>query len=97
MNIGGAIRILRVESGISQEGLSEKTGLSQTSISQIENGVKTPTKKSIEKICNALGITEAMLYIMAIEKSDVPKNKKDIYNELFPKIKGLINEMMSKG
>lgn len=46
----------------SQVELSERTGLSQTSISQIESGAKNPSKKSVKKICEAFEIPEAILY-----------------------------------
>jgi transcriptional regulator with XRE-family HTH domain len=89
MNIGSAIRQVREGLGYSQEKLSDKTGLSQTSISQIENGVKTPSKKTIDKICKVLGVPADVLYILGIDVADIPKNKVKLYGQVYPKIKEL--------
>jgi transcriptional regulator with XRE-family HTH domain len=89
MNIGVAIKTVRQETGMSQVELSKQTGLSQTSISQIEQGVKQPTKKSIERICKALQIPEAVLYIIGIDESDVPTRRKQMFQKLYPEIRSL--------
>jgi len=96
MNIGIAIKIVRTELGLSQERLSQLTGLSQTSISQIENGVKSPTKKSLSKICKALEIPEAVLYILGMDKSDIPVSRRKIFNDLYPDIKELAMKILGK-
>ena len=45
----------REEKGITQKELSEKTGLTQSNISNIEKGVSKPTIDSLKKIADALG------------------------------------------
>lgn len=89
MNLGIAIRSVRRQLGITQQELSEKSGISQTSLSQIENAVKRPSNKSIQSICNVLEVPEAVLYILAMQDTDVPQDKKRVYDMLFPSIKNL--------
>lgn len=48
------LRILRLTYGISQKELSERTGLSQSYISQIENGVRIPSYRTMLRIAAAL-------------------------------------------
>ena len=96
MNVGNAIRTATQYLEFSQEELCEKTGLSQTSISQIENSVKAPSKKTIEKIRLALGIPEDVLYILEIEGDDISGSKKVIFDKMYPKIKELAMEMLNK-
>lgn len=96
MNIGNAIKSVRTHYGISQEELSEKTGISQTSISQIENGIKQPSKRSILKICNAFEIPEAILYIIGIEDTDVPASRKKMFEKLYPDIKDIAVQILGK-
>ncbi|XHR94461.1 helix-turn-helix domain-containing protein [Mucilaginibacter sp. UC70_90] len=50
MNIGKAIKELRVNKKLNQSELAEACGLTQTSLSQIENGIKTPKSRNDEKI-----------------------------------------------
>lgn len=89
MNLGVAIRSVRRQLGITQQELSEKSGISQTSLSQIENAVKRPSNKTIHSVCTVLEIPEAVLYILAMQDTDVPSDKKNVYDMLFPSIKSL--------
>jgi transcriptional regulator with XRE-family HTH domain len=82
--------------GVSQEELSEKAGISQTSISQIENGKKNPSKKNIQKICKVLKIPEAILYVLAIESSDVPKDRKQIFDDVYPDLMELMGKILGE-
>jgi transcriptional regulator with XRE-family HTH domain len=68
----------------SQVELSNMTGIMQTSISQIERGEKEPSKKTIERICEALDIPDMVLYVLGMEDSDVPLSPREVYNELYP-------------
>lgn len=94
MNLGVAIKSVRNRLGVSQEALSDSSGISQTSISQIENGVKQPTKKTLDKLCKALKIPEAVLYIIGLENSDIPASRKKIFNELYPQLKELASQIV---
>jgi transcriptional regulator with XRE-family HTH domain len=96
MNIGNAIKQIRQHFGISQVELSERTGLSQTSISQIESGAKNPSKKSVKKICEAFEVPEAILYVMGMEDTDVPASRKDVFKDLFPAMKDFAIQIIGK-
>lgn len=89
MNIGTAIKSIRKRLSISQHDLAEKCSLSQTSLSQIENGIKYPTQRTINKICTALDIPESIIYIVAMQEQDVPQSKRGMYNLIYPSIRSL--------
>jgi transcriptional regulator with XRE-family HTH domain len=84
MNEGNSIKLIRKKMGLTQQEMAEKCHLSQTSLSQIENGLKRPSLKTIKKICTSLEVPEALIYILGMEQGDVPERKKDIYNMLYP-------------
>jgi transcriptional regulator with XRE-family HTH domain len=88
MNIGPAIKMIRRHLGITQGELSKMTSISQTSLSKIEGGT-TPTEKNLKKICHALEVPPSVIYLLGMEDSDVPANKKKMYKLLFPTIKDL--------
>lgn len=96
MNIGNAIKQVRLHFDLSKVELSERTGLSQTSISQIESGVKNPSKSSIQKICAALEIPEAILYVMGMDDADVPASRKHAYRLLYPAMKVFAIQLIGK-
>lgn len=51
------IKVKRMERGLTQQELSERSGVPQPTISQIEQGNrKYPTHKNIQKIAKALGV-----------------------------------------
>ncbi len=52
--IGRRIRALRLLKGVSQGELAERLGLSQTNLSNIENGKTRPTLKNLFKIRSIL-------------------------------------------
>jgi transcriptional regulator with XRE-family HTH domain len=55
MTIGERLRTLRGQKNRSQRYLSKQTGISQTRISQIEDGRQHPTKKEWEQLQRSLG------------------------------------------
>lgn len=52
---GETIRAYREAMGITLHELSLKTGLSKSSLSDIERGVRSPTVKTLERIAVGLG------------------------------------------
>ena len=95
MNIGSAIKSIRKKLGIPQWDLAEKCGLSQTSLSQIENNQKRPSPKTVAKLCSVLEIPESIIYIVAMEDVDVPDSKKRAYQLIYPSIKNLAMQMVN--
>ena len=95
MNIGSAIKSIRRKVGITQYELAEKCELSQTSLSQIETGVKRPSQRTLNKVCRVLDIPESILYIVAMQETDVPPSKKGVYELVYPSIKSLALQMVS--
>lgn len=61
---GQNVRRLRLEQGLSQEQLADKTGLHRTYIGMIERAEKNITLCNIEKLANALGVKVSELMIV---------------------------------
>ena len=95
MNIGLAIKSIRKKLAITQYELAEKCDLSQTSLSQIETGVKRPSQRTISKVCTVLDIPESIIYIVAMQAADVPPSKQGVYELVYPSIKSLALQMVS--
>jgi transcriptional regulator with XRE-family HTH domain len=50
------LKRLREEAGLTQAELSERSGLSQTGISDLEQGLNQPTLKTAQALAKALGV-----------------------------------------
>lgn len=69
MNTGDQIKDLRTQSGLTQEDLAEKTGLSARTIQRIESGNAEPRVKTLKLIASALEVDFAVF-----ESSEVSGN-----------------------
>lgn len=70
MNIGKAITMCRLQKGLSKTELAEKSGLSTSYITLIEQGNREPNISVINKICLALGIPLSILVFLAADDED---------------------------
>ena len=93
MNIGQAIKRARKQAKLPQNELSRKVQISQTALSQIENGVKKPSGKTLKKIVDALGTCEFLLLIDSVEQSDIPEGKQDSFDKWYPSLKELAEKI----
>ena len=70
--LGGAIRALRRERGLTLVQLAATTGLSQPFLSQVELGRSRPSMRSLFRIAAALGTTQQALLGLATPATAVP-------------------------
>lgn len=74
--VGDNIRKYRARTGLTQEGLALKSGLSQGYINQLENGKRKYTQKTLELIAEALCVNVPDLLIMnQSEEEYITKNE----------------------
>ena len=53
----------RLEAGMTQKQLSEKTGINQSNLSRIESGAGNPSVETLERIASALGKKVSISFI----------------------------------
>lgn len=66
--VSDAVKLERKAAGLNQKQLAEKSGLQQPHISRIERGKISPTRKTLEVIAIALGISVSKLDPSAEER-----------------------------
>jgi len=69
--VGDRVRRLRLAAGISLRTLAAQTDFSPSFISQVENGLVSPSIASMEKIARALGVTLGEFFSAAAEGDGV--------------------------
>lgn len=66
---------------ISRYRLSQKTGLAQSSISNLLNRKSVPTIPTLEKLCEGLGVTLAQFFAGEGETPDLTEEQKELLAE----------------
>lgn len=61
---GQVVRNLRLERNLSQEKLSELSGLDRSYVSEIERGEKTASIRTIVKLAGGLGVLPSNLIVI---------------------------------
>ena len=56
VDAGDRLRARRVAAGLSQPGLSARSGIPPETISRLEHGRRTPQAGTVERLADALGI-----------------------------------------
>jgi len=96
MNIGAGIKLIRKNLGMQQSQLARRSGITQTALSLIETGAQKPSHNTVRKICDTLNISESLIYIISIEESDVPENKKEIYSPMCSSLKSMVMQVVNE-
>jgi transcriptional regulator with XRE-family HTH domain len=55
--VGGNVRRIRQEIGLTQEQFAERSGFAQQYVSSLENGRRNPTVVTIYELSQALGVS----------------------------------------
>lgn len=92
MNIGQSIKKLRKDKLLSQSDLASNAGITQTYLSQIENGVKNASTDVLNKIAFELDIPLPILYWYSLEREDIKPSKHKAYMFLKPSIDAMIEQ-----
>jgi transcriptional regulator with XRE-family HTH domain len=78
---GQAVRDIRHERGLSQEGLALECGLDRTYVSGIERGVRNPSLANIFRVAAALEVGPVELFARAEIVAARPKNARVAYTK----------------
>ncbi|SBS30675.1 anaerobic benzoate catabolism transcriptional regulator [Marinomonas aquimarina] len=73
MNIGYVIKTLRKQRKMTQEQIALEADIATSNVSRIEQGLRQPSQKVLQKISQALGTTPSVLYAACEQpESEVP-------------------------
>ncbi len=92
MNIGQSIKNLRKAKGINQATFAESVGITQTYLSQIENGHKEPSTYVLRLIAEEIEMPLPILFWFSVEETDILPRKKQAFKTLKPAVDALLKE-----
>ena len=73
--LGGCVRVVRLDQGLSQEQLAETSGVSRQFVSQVERGSHAPNVVNLLRVAAALRVPLAVLLDEAADPSPVASDR----------------------
>lgn len=77
-SIGNNIRKCREQAGLSQKQLAEKVGVSNSRLSNWEQGINNPPADYLGKICNAINISASELLGLKLTSDELNQEEREI-------------------
>lgn len=71
MNLGEAIKLCRTRRGLTQTELAERSGVSVSYLSMLEQNKRDPSLKTIEKIAGGIGLPASLLILIAADPREL--------------------------
>lgn len=96
MEIGQVLQKLIKQKGLTQALVAEKIRKSPTALSQIINGKYYPNPETLDKICKVLEVPPAIVYFLSISESDIPEEKRALYEMIGPSLKSFIIQIFGE-
>ena len=95
MNIGIAIKHLRkTKTRLNQVEFAEAVGITQTYLSQIETGSKTPSLEILNWIALYFKIPLPVLFWFSLTEDDIQAPKKEQFKMVKPSIDAMIDSII---
>ena len=91
MNLGNAVKELRKKRGLTQGDFCKQIGITQSYLSQVENGNKEPSVDVIKKIAVALSTPVPVLFWFTLTEDDVDESKVEVFKLLKPSVDSLVD------
>lgn len=96
MNIGKAIKTCREARGLSQKELALIAKITPAYICQIESGDKKPKLDVVSDIANAIGVTTALLFLVAADEGELEDLSAELAKEMIDLMLSSLKEMTIK-
>lgn len=91
MDVGQAIRTLRLKHGLTQAQLAGMCDMSTNAICSLETGKSYPPQATVSKLCEVFAISQALFMMSAVEEGDFPEDKRVLYRAM---LEPLRNELL---
>ena len=94
MNIGSAIKELRLTRCLNQGEFATRIGITQAYLSQIERGHKKPSMEVLEYMAKDLNLPLPIMFWFGVENEDIEETKKEAFEMLKPSIDAMIKSLL---
>ena len=95
MNIGNAIKSIRIERGLKQKDLATKISVRPEFLSKIENNDKKPSWVTLSEIANCLEVSVPHILIKSLGKDDFKPGKEHGFLEMKYSLEKLLNDIVT--
>lgn len=94
MTFGSTLKQLRKKKGINQELLAKRIGVTQTYLSLLESGRKTPSINLLNSLSDELEIPASVLGYLSLNKENINNDRTQSFEKLNPLIEELIQQLI---
>jgi transcriptional regulator with XRE-family HTH domain len=96
MYLGKIIKCTRREIGITQADLANKSDITRTYLSQIENNQIRPSISILKNISIILNIPLPVLFFLSLKTSDIPFSKRKDFKSINKPLTSVILDILKK-
>lgn len=82
MNLGQAIRLCRMQRGVSQSAIANRANCSVSYLSMLENNKRDPTLSTVAKIAEALNVPVGLLLVLATDENELGAIDEQVTDQL---------------
>lgn len=93
MNLGEAIKSIRIKAELSQKEVYTRAQLTQGFYSGVESGSCKPSLDTLQRIADAMRVPMFLIIFSATEKRNLSRKERIWYDNLLPVMNTLIDEM----
>lgn len=93
---GECLKKIRKGLGLNQTEFGDKVDISQTHLSQIESGLKMPSRELLENISFVFDIPMGVIYLSMAKEEELTHNTRKILHKYEAVFETLLNEFLVK-
>lgn len=97
MNIGHAVKVCRIQKGLTLADLAERASISVSYLSLLERGKRDPNWSTVESIADGLAIPVSILVFLASDKAELPGVRPEVSEKLAQAALNLMKAMPNEG
>ena len=95
MTIGQKLKELRKQKSLKQGVVAKEMGISQTYLSQIENGKRNPSTVLLDRFAAFCNVPLAVLYWLTLTEDSVASDKKEFFKQIKPILDTVVKDLFT--
>jgi transcriptional regulator with XRE-family HTH domain len=96
MDYGRALKICRAALELNQQDVAKRAGITNSYLSLVEGGKRSPSLATLEKICKAMRVPPHLVMLLAAGPQDIPGPEREKLGEVAKSLLQLLTSRPSR-